>query len=128
VAFQEITTGYYLVACLDCYTPGFNNLTQTDGTSLQPYFFFLNNTDPLTDPNAQFEVNNLVDYSNAGFNSYCSPILYDGVSVGSEQCDDRNTVVNDGCTNGVVDAGWTCALGTDPVVNASMIACSSYLI
>jgi len=38
--------------------------------------------------------------------SRCGPLCGDGIIIEHEQCDDNNTVANDGCFNCLVEEGW----------------------
>ncbi len=38
----------------------------------------------------------------------CETVCGDGLKAGREQCDDGNTVSGDGCSNCLIDQGWSC--------------------
>jgi len=40
---------------------------------------------------------------------YCLPKYGDGIIIGDEQCDDKNMINTDGCSNtGIINQGYTC--------------------
>lgn len=45
---------------------------------------------------------------NSSSKDECSPNIGDGKIVGTENCDDMNTINQDGCSNGQIDSGYTC--------------------
>jgi large repetitive protein len=61
-------------------------------------------------------------YYNLSYNATgekCFTNYSDSIVAGNEGCDDGNAILSDGCSNGVVDAEFTCspvALGTGPSV------------
>lgn len=58
--------------------------------------------------------------------SVCFSICGDGTIKGIEECDDFNNVPNDGCTNCVIDPGFTCRIAPISSTNPKLISiCTS---
>ena len=55
------------------------------------------------------------------------PVL-DGITVPPEECDDNNSVFGDGCTNFLIDSGYSCDTINEPSVCIKIDICEDGLI